>query len=59
MSSFAREIPCYAGQFGSYYLTKVLIVKVGLAPSMLELKPWHVFFAGGVGGFFAWLVSYP
>ena len=24
-----------------------------------ELKHWQTFIAGGVGGFFAWFVSYP
>lgn len=59
ISTFAREVPCYAGQFGSFYLTKQLIMKIKGFQSMSELKPIHSFIAGGVGGFFAWLVSYP
>jgi solute carrier family 25 (mitochondrial carnitine/acylcarnitine transporter), member 20/29 len=28
VSSFAREIPCYAGQFASFYYTKCLMAKL-------------------------------
>ena len=58
MSSFAREIPCYAGQFASFYYTKCLMASIS-GRKTSELKPWQTFIAGGVGGFFAWFVSYP
>ena len=59
VSTLAREIPCYAGQFGAFFMTKELFVKLNGYQLHSELKPWHTFVAGGVGGFFTWLVSYP
>lgn len=59
VATILREVPCYAGQFGGFYVTKRLwathvekcdVSKVGTVGSFL---------AGGVGGFTCWLVSYP
>lgn len=53
-----REIPCYAGQFGSYFLTKKLIAKLKGVDEK-QLGPADQFVAGGIGGFFCWFFSYP
>eukprot|EP00347_Sterkiella_histriomuscorum_P006192 403353709 len=58
LSTISRETPCYAGQFGGYFLTKKSL-------AWLQKKDVHdlghasLFIAGGVGGFTCWLVSYP
>ena len=59
VSTLAREIPCYAGQFGGFYATKQLLVRLQGLQSTHELGPFSLFISGGVGGFFTWLVSYP
>lgn len=58
-STLARETPCYAGQFAAYYETKQLLVRVNGLKDTHELGVVSQLIAGGVGGFFAWLVSYP
>jgi len=58
LSTMAREVPCYAGQFGSYFLTKKLIARVREVDEK-KLKPIDSFVAGGVAGFFCWFFSYP
>lgn len=58
-STLARETPCYAGQFAAYYSTKQFLVKFNELRSTDELGTVSQLIAGGVGGFFAWLVSYP
>ena len=59
LSTLCREVPCYAGQFGAFFLTKEFFCRLNNFKSHSELKAWHTFVAGGVGGFFTWLVSYP
>lgn len=58
-STLAREIPCYAGQFAAYYETKQILVRANGLHDTHELGVFSQLIAGGVGGFFAWLVSYP
>lgn len=58
-STLARETPCYAGQFAAYYETKQMLVRVNGLKDTHELGIVSQLIAGGVGGFFAWLVSYP
>lgn len=58
-STLARETPCYAGQFAAYYSTKQALVKFNNLESTEDLGMLSQVIAGGVGGFFAWLVSYP
>ena len=59
VATILREVPCYAGQFGGYYITKrtwaTYIEKVDVA----EISMLGCFISGGVGGFTCWLVSYP
>lgn len=58
VSTTAREVPCYAGQFGGYYLTKKTLSKIrGVDESQLTFV--DNFISGGMGGFCCWLVSYP
>jgi len=59
VASFLREVPCYAGQFGSFYLTKKLLAKAQGLDCTSKLGPGSCMVAGGVAGFFSWLVSYP
>ena len=59
VSTLAREVPCYAGQFGGIYMTKRLIANMHGTTNTSDLGPMSAFVAGGVGGFLAWLVSYP
>ena len=58
LSTIFREVPCYAGQFGSYFVAKKLLASVrGINES--ELGHIDQFIAGGTGGFFCWFFSYP
>ena len=58
LSTISREVPCYAAQFGAYFYTKKLMAHLkGCKES--DLGPFYQFIAGGVGGFFCWLFSYP
>ena len=60
--TITREVPCYAGQFGAYEVSKYLLWRARVAaggdssrtPTFLEQ-----FVSGGVGGFFCWFFSYP
>lgn len=58
-STLARETPCYAGQFAAYYSTKQFLVRFNNLKSTDDLGMMSQLIAGGVGGFFAWFVSYP
>ena len=58
MATILREVPCYAAQFGSYYLTKDAFAR-RRGVTHQELGAPELFVAGGVGGFFCWFFSYP
>ena len=59
MATILREVPCYAGQFGGYYITKRLWANYVQGVSVENVNTLGCFIAGGVGGFTCWLVSYP
>jgi len=58
LSTMSREVPCYAGQFGSYFLTKKSIARLKGVDEK-QLGPVDSFVAGGVAGYFCWFFSYP
>ena len=58
LSTMAREVPCYAAQFGAYFATKKLIARTKGCEEK-DLGALDQFVAGGVGGFSCWLFSYP
>ena len=59
VATILREVPCYAGQFGGYYLTKRLWAEHIEKVDVSQVGTLGCFLAGGVGGFFCWFVSYP
>ena len=59
MATVLREVPCYAGQFGGYYVTKRLFAQYIDKCDVDDLSVLGCFVSGGVGGFTCWLVSYP
>ena len=58
VATILREVPCYAGQFGSYYVAKRLWAQYTQV-SVEDISVMGTFFCGGAGGFFCWLFSYP
>lgn len=58
VATILREVPCYAAQFGSYYLMKDAFAR-RRGVTHQELGAHELFVAGGVGGFFCWFFSYP
>jgi len=59
VATMLREVPAYAGQFGGYYLTKRLIAERVEGVEVGNISMSGNFIAGGVGGLFCWIVSYP
>lgn len=59
VATISREVPCYAGQFGGYYLTKRTWAEHVQHCDVTEVNTLGCFIAGGVGGFTCWFVSYP
>ena len=59
VATILREVPCYAGQFGGYYVSKRLWADHVQKCHINEVNTLGCFLAGGVGGFFCWFVSYP
>jgi solute carrier family 25 carnitine/acylcarnitine transporter 20/29 len=58
LSTIFREVPCYAGQFGAYCATKKMLANLkGVSEN--QLGPLDQLIAGGTGGLFCWLSSYP
>ena len=59
VATILREVPCYAGQFGAYTVTKRLWAKhVDRVPES-QVGLLGCFVAGGVGGLACWIVQYP
>jgi hypothetical protein len=58
LSTVSREVPCYAGQFGGYYVTQHFISNLK-GVELKDLTLFDQFISGGAGGFSCWLVSYP
>ena len=59
VATILREVPCYAGQFGGYYITKRTWATYIEKCDVADLSMLGCFVSGGVGGFTCWLVSYP
>ena len=59
VATVSREVPCYAGQFGGYFLAKRLWAEYIQKCDVTQVNTLGCFIAGGVGGFTCWFVSYP
>lgn len=58
VSTIFREVPCYATQFGTYFLAKQFLANMKNV-SKEDLSMFDQFVCGGFSGFWCWVMSYP
>ncbi len=59
VSTVLREIPCYAGQFSAYFVSKRLWAKHIDEVPVEDIGMLGCFVSGGIGGLACWACSYP